>query len=220
VTSARRSGVDVRLLVVVGIAIALALAGAGTWALTTNDELQSTRATLATTSGDLAAAQSSLTETTADLDAAKADLATAGEAAKDGEARIGALQFQIERKAACIEAQSANLAEIRRILALERANFAKTTSGSAWAKAHGAAQTAINVAIEDLRKAYESAAAGAYGAANTWIDRSNAQIRKSNAQLKLEDAQIAAINKATDETNAANDAFRATLDDTASTCGE
>ena len=217
--STKRSGIDLRLLLVVAIALVLGLVAAGAWALITNNDLQSTRATLASTSGDLDGAKGDLTETTANLDATNAELAAAREAIKKDQSKITSLNFQIERKSACIAAQSANLAEIRRILALERVDFARTGSTSAWGKAHGAAQKAINLAIDDLSKAYQNAAAGRLGTANTWIDKSNAQIRVSNSQLNNEDKQVDAINKSTDETNKANDAFTRTLDETSSTCG-
>ena len=217
--STNRSGIDVRLLLVVAIALVLGLAAAGAWALTTNNDLESTRATLASTSGDLDAAKGDLTESTAALDATTADLAAARDAIKKDQAKATSLNFQIERKGACIAAQAANLAEIRRILALERVDFARTGSTSAWGRAHSAAQKAINLAIDDLDKAYQNAAAGRYGTANTWIDKSNAQIRVSNSQLKKEDKQVDAINKSTDATNGANDAFTKTLDETSSTCG-
>src|SRR6185312_15667331 len=139
--SAKRSGIDIRLLLLVAIALVLGLAAAGAWALTTNNDLQSTRATLASTSDDLDGAKSDLTETTADLDTTNADLAAAREAIKKDQSKITTLNFQIDRKGACIEAQTANLAEIRRILALERVNFARTGSTSAWGKAHAAEQT-------------------------------------------------------------------------------
>jgi len=218
--STKRTGFDLRILLVIAVALVLGLIGAGVWALNTNNDLESTRATLASTSGDLDGAKSDLTDTTADLDTTNADLAAAREAIKKDQSKITTLNFQIDRKGACIEAQTANLAEIRRILALERVNFARTGSTSAWGKAHAAEQTAINLAIDDLYKAYQNAAARRYSTANSWLDKSNAQIRVSNAQVKNENKQIDLINKSTDETNKANDAFTKTLDETSSTCGE
>jgi peptidoglycan hydrolase CwlO-like protein len=217
--SRRRSGFDVRVAIVAAIVLLLVFGGAAAWAFTTSNDLQATRATLDATSDELDTTQSTLESTTADLDSASADLAAAQDAIKANKAKITVLTFQIERKGACIEAQSANLGEIRRILALERENFGRTTSGSAWAKAHGASQKAINAAIDYLYKAYTSAAAGKYGTANSYIDKSNAQIRASNKQLDAEDKQIKAINAASDAINKANDSFGSTLDATSSTCG-
>ena len=51
--STKRSGLDLRILLVIAVALVLGLIGAGVWALNTNTDLESTRATLASTSGDL-----------------------------------------------------------------------------------------------------------------------------------------------------------------------
>lgn len=217
--STRRSGLDVRVAIVAAIVLLLVLGGTAAWAVSTSNDLQATKATLGTTSGELDTTKSDLAETAATLDDTKAQLTDTNEAIEANEARIKTLEFQIERKGACIEAQSANLQEIRRITALERENFSRTTSGSSWGKAHTASQTAINAAIDDLYKAYQAAAAGNYGTANSWIDKSNAQIRASNRQLDTMDREIDAINAASDAINAANDAFEQTLITTESTCG-
>jgi septal ring factor EnvC (AmiA/AmiB activator) len=217
--STRRSGFDIRVAIVVLVVLLLALAGAGAWALTTNNELQSTRSSLSSSSGDLGTAKAKLASTKTDLATATAALAETQDAIKADKAKITVLNFQIERKGACIEAQSANLTEIRRILALERSNFARTTTGSKWDKTHAAAQRAINAAIDYLYKSYTSAAARKYSTANSYLDKSNAQIRASNKQLDALDKEIAAINKSSDEINKANDGFSATLDKTTSTCG-
>jgi peptidoglycan hydrolase CwlO-like protein len=217
--STRRSGLDIRIAIIVLIVLLLALAGAGAWALTTNNELQSTQASLSSTTGDLDSTKADLASTKTNLGTATADLAETQDAIKADKAKITVLKFQIERKGACIEAQSANLTEIRRILAIERSNFARTTTGSAWDKAHAAAQKAINAAIDYLYKSYTSAAARKYSTANSYLDKSNAQIRASNKQLDSLDREIKAINKSSDEINKANDGFATTLDTTTSTCG-
>ena len=215
----RRSGFDLRIVIIAAIVLLLALGGAAAWAYTTNNDLTSTRTTLGATSGDLATTKSKLEDTQGQLAEAKTDLEDTTKTIAANQDRIKTLNFQIDRKAECIEAQASNLTEIKRILELERANFGQTTSGSAWAKAHTASQKAINAAIEDLYKAYTNAAAGKYSTSNSWLDKSNAQIRVSNKQLDTMDNEIDAINKASDSINDANDAFQKTLDETVSTCG-
>jgi len=217
--STKRSGIDLRLLIVIGVALLLGLAGAAAWAATTNNDLQSTRATLASTSGDLDTTKADLASTTSDLSKAGTDLATTQKDIKTDQSKITTLNFQIDRKGDCIAAQSANLAEMHRILDLERANFARTGTKSAWGRAYAADQAAINLAIDYLYKAYQNAAAGKLSTANSYIDKSNAQIRISNSQLKNSNKQIDIINKATDDINKANDAFDKTLTATSSTCG-
>lgn len=218
--STKRSGISLRLLIVIGAALLLGLAGAAAWAATTNNDLQSTRATLASTSGDLDSTKADLASRTSDLDKATKDLAAAQKAITTDQSKITTLNFQIDRKGDCIAVQSANLNEIRRILALERENFARAGSNSAWGRDHTASQKAINLAIDDLYKAYQNAAAGKLSTANSWIGKSNAQISISNTQVKNANKQVEDLNKATAEINKANDAFNKTLDTTASTCGE
>jgi chromosome segregation ATPase len=215
----RRSGLDLRIAIVAAIVLLLALGGAAAWAYTTSNDLQATRTTLGATSGDLDTTTSQLEETQQQLDQAETDLDTTVKAVAADESKIKTLNFQIDRKTECIAAQSTNLEEIRRILALERENFGRTTSGSSWARSHAASQKAINLAIDDLYKAYTNAAAGKYSTSNSWLDKSNAQIRASNKQLDAVDKEIDAINKASDAINDANDAFEKTLAGTASTCG-
>lgn len=215
----RDSGLDLRVVFIAAIALLLALGGGAAWAATTNNDLQAARTALGSTSGELDSAKADLEQTTATLEGRQADLVDTEQAIEADEARVKVLEFQIQRKAECIEAQAANLAEIRRILALERENFGRTTSGSTWGQAHAASQAAINLAIEDLAQAYEQAAAGNYGSSNSWLAKSNAQIRVSNNQLDAMDKEIEAINAASDAINAANDAFRDTLEASVSTCG-
>jgi chromosome segregation ATPase len=217
--SRRRSGVDLRVAIILAIVLLLGLGGAAAWAVTSNNELQSAKATIQSTSDELKTTTSNRDGTKKKLDTATADVAAARQAIKDDKAKITVLKFQIDRKAACIKAQSTNLAEIRRILALERENLARTMTGSAWAKAFAAEQKAINAAIDYLYRAYTSAAAGKLSTANSYISKSNAQIRVSNGQVKNINKAIDEINASTKAINNANDAFETTLDQTSSTCG-
>jgi DNA repair exonuclease SbcCD ATPase subunit len=217
--TSKRSGVDIRVAVVGALVLLLALGGAAAWAFSTNNDLEATRTTLGSTTEELDATSAELEQARADVDAVEADLDEALASIADNKQRIETITFQIGRKAECIAAQASNLAEIRRIMSLERENLARTTSGSAWAKSFAADKKAINAAIDYLEDAYTSAAAGRYGTANSYIDKSNAQIRASNAQVDKMNAAIDEINKASDAINAAQDAFDKTLDGTLSTCG-
>jgi chromosome segregation ATPase len=216
---APRSGVNLRVAAIVAVILLLVLGGVGAWALSTNADLDHTRQSLATTSSDLAATNTSLADTQAKLQSTKANVGAEQSRITDDTSRITNLETQIDRKAACITVQTTNLTELRRILALERANFARSTSGSTWSKENAAAAKAIGIAIDDLHKAYTSAAAGSYGTANVWLSRSNAQVRTSNKQIDLANAEIRKINAATNAINKANDVFAETLDKTATTCG-
>ena len=216
--STKRTGFDLRILLLIAVALVLGLIGAGIWALNTNNDLESTRATLASTSGDLDAAKGDLTESTATLDATTADLAAARDAIKKDQAKATSLNFQIERKGACIEAQTANLAEIRRILALERVNFARTGSTSAWGKAHAAEQTAINLAIDDLYKAYSAAFQGSTGTAKGHADKGrDAQAKIADAEQRLV-AELKLVDSKAGEIQTAIDALETKLKTTEATC--
>lgn len=216
---AKRSGLSLRVAAILAAILLVAFGGATAWAVMTNGDLERTRQTLATTEADLASTTSTLTATTGDLEATSTDLTAEQSSIKANKAEITVLEFQIERKGACIEAQTANLAEFRRILALQRENFARTTSGSAWAKAIATSDRALDLAIDYLARSYSSAAAGSYGTANSWISKSNAQISVSNKQGKIADREVDAINAASKAINAADDALYKTLDNTISTCG-
>lgn len=218
--TAKRSGVDIRVVAIAVIVLLLAFGGAAAWAYTTNGDLERTRQTLASTSTDLDSTNKTLADTDGKVSAAKAALADEQSAIKSDTSRIKTLKNQIERKGACIEAQTANLAELRRILALERENFARTTSGSAWAKSNDASNKALDLAISYLAKSYTSAAAGSYGTANSWLSKSNAQVAASNRQVKIGNKAIDALNAASDAINKAADDFAKTLDTTGSTCGD
>ena len=217
--SATRSGVDLRIVLVGVIVLLLAFGGAAAWAYTTNETLNATRASLDSTRGDLDSTKTSLSGTEADLAKARSDLSAEEDAIETNLAKLDVLEFQISRKDACIEAQTANLAEIRRILELERSNGGRTTTGSPWYKAQAASNKALDIAISDMAKAYTSAAAGNYSTANSWLRKSNAQVDASNKQIKVINREIDAFNALVEEINTASVEFEKTLARTASTCG-
>jgi septal ring factor EnvC (AmiA/AmiB activator) len=217
--SSRRSGVDFRIVLIGVLVLLLAFGGAAVWAYTTNTDLEKTRQTLSTTSSELDTTKKSLADTEAKLATAKSEVETEQETIENDKTRIGVLQVQIDQKGACIAAQTDNLGEIRRILALERENFNRTTSGSVWAKSNDASNKALDLAISYLKSAYTSAAAGKYNTANSWLSKSNAQVAISNKQIKTGNAEIDAMNAASTAINKANDDFAVTLDKTTATCG-
>jgi hypothetical protein len=217
--TARRSGVDIRVVLIAAIVLLLALGGAAAWAYTTSGDLDRTRQTLTVTGTDLDATKTSLADTQGKLTKANTDVATEQKAIETDKGRIRGFELQISRKAACIQAQTTNLAEIRRILALERANFDRTTSGSRWNRAQETSRRALDLAISYLAKAYTSAAAGSYSTANSWLSKSNAQVKVSNRQIDLSNKEIAKFNADVAAINKANDAFAETLRKTSTTCG-
>ena len=215
----KRRGVDIRVVLVGAIVLLLVFGGAAVWAYTTNADLERSRGTLAATTADLEDTTASLTEAEDALAGGTAGVAAEQKKIEADKTRITTLERQISRKEACIDAQTVNLAELRRMLGIQRANFDRTTSGSAWYKAHEASNKALDLAISYMAKAYTSAAGGSYGAANSWLSKSNAQVKVSNKQIDISNKQIDVFNAAVDEINKASDAFAVTLVKTSSTCG-
>ncbi len=218
-TNAKRSGIDLRIVAIGVIVLVLAAGGAAAWAYSTNTDLERTRQTLAATAADLDITKTSLTETQGKVTDASAKVATEQKTIATNKSRTKVLEFQISRKSDCIKAQAANLTEIRRILAMQRESFDRTTSGSAWNKANNARYKAFDLAISYMAKAYTSAAAGSYATANSWLSKSNAQVRISNRQVEVGNKEVAEINAAIEAIRKANVAFAETLDKTESTCG-
>jgi len=218
-TNVIRSGIDLRIVAIGVIFLLLAAGGAAAWAYTTNTDLERTRQTLAATAADLDVTKTSLAETQGNVTDASARVASEQKTIATNKSRTKVLEFQISRKSDCIEAQAANLTEIRRILDMQRQSFDRTTSGSAWNKANIARYKAFDLAISYMAKAYTSAAAGSYATANSWLSKSNAQVRISNRQVDIGNKEVAEINAAIEAIRKANVAFAETLDKTDSTCG-
>ena len=206
-------------LVAVGVVVLVAAFGAtAAWAASTNGQLTDVRSALAATELELASTSTKLDTTSGQL--ANAETAVADEAnrSKKATSRIGGLESQIERRDACIDVQSGDLEELRRILALERKNFARTTTKSTWGKARTASSKALDRAISNMRSAYQSAAAGRLSTANSWISRSNGQVSVSSRQVRIANREIDRINAASKVINKAEDAFYERLQKSAVTC--
>jgi len=206
-------------LVAIGIVALVALFGAtAAWAASTNGQLTDVRNTLAATELDLASTTTTLDTTSGQLATAKTAVADESDRSKKATSRIGGLESQIERRDACIDVQSEDLVELRRILALERKNFARTTTKSTWGKARTASAKALDRAISNMRSAYQSAAAGRLSTANAWIARSNGQVSVSSRQVRIANKEIDRINAASKVINKAEDAFYERLQKSAVTC--
>ena len=218
-SGAKRSGIDLRIVAIAVIVLLLATGGAAAWAYTTNTDLEQTQQKLATTTSDLDSTKTSLAATQSKVTDASANVASEQKAIETDKDRTKVLEFQISRKGTCIEAQAANLSEIRRILAMQRESYDRTTSASAWNKANTARYKAFDLAISYMAKAYTSAAAGSYATANSWLSKSNAQVRISNRQVDVGNKEVAEINATIEAIRQANVAFAETLDKSISTCG-
>jgi hypothetical protein len=206
-------------LVAVGLALLIAAFGATTaWAASTNGQLTEVRNALTSTELELASTTTKLDTTSGQLATAETAVADEADRTRKATSRIGGLESQIERRDACIDVQSGDLEELRRILALERKNFARTTTKSTWGKARTASAKALDRAISNMRSAYQSAAAGRLWTANSWISRSNGQVSVSSRQIRIANKEIDKINAASKVINKAEDAFYVRLQKSAVTC--
>jgi hypothetical protein len=95
------------------------------------------------------------------------------------------LARQVENQAICASAQQSDLASLRKIFDDSRANFEQSTKGSKLFAAYTASTKAFDAAVDDLVKAYRSAAAGNLTAANGWIRASNGQLSIAIKQAKI-----------------------------------
>lgn len=213
-----RATLDVRVVVIVAIVLVALFGASAAWTASTNGQLTETREALAATEADLASTTADLDMTSSQLGTAESAVAAEQDRIKKATSRIGSLESQIERREACIKVQTTDLEELRRLLALERKNFARTTTGSAWGKALAASDKAVDRAISYMKSAYRSAAAGSLSTANSWIDRSNSQVKASDRQIKIANQEIDKINAATKVINAGHDAFAERLEQSAVTC--
>lgn len=216
--SDQRPTLSLRLVAIGIVALVAVLGATAAWAASTNGQLSDVRSTLATTELDLASTTAKLDTTSGDLATAETAVADEAERSKKATSRIGGLESQIERRDACIDVQSEDLVELRRILALERKNFARTTTKSTWGKARTASTKALDRAISNMRSAYLSAAAGNLSTANLWISRSNGQVSIDARQVRIANKEIDKINAASKAINKAEDAFYKRLEKSAVTC--
>ncbi len=214
----RRPGPRLRLSLLLGALLVAIVSATGAWGYLVNADLERTRGTLASTGTDRDTAKTSLTAVEATLASTRAELDSQQKQLADTDGRIPKLNDQIARRSACIAAQSGNVAEMRRILDLQRANFARTTTTSPWGKADAAVSAAYHAALSDLEQAYVNAAAHRFSTANVWLSRANSQVGIGNRQLAVAGKQVEAMNAATKVINDALDAFAKKLSDTEATC--
>lgn len=206
-------------LVAAGLALLIVAFGAtAAWAASTNGQLSEARSALAATELELASTTTELATTSGQLATAETAVTDEEDRSKKATSRIGGLESQIERREACIDVRSEDLVELRRILALERKNFARTTTKSTWGKARTASAKALDRAISNMRSAYLSAAAGRLSTANSWISRSNGQVSVSSRQVRIAKKEIGRINAASKVIDKAADAFYKRLQKSAVTC--
>ncbi len=183
-----------------------------------NQDLSSTRTTLATTQGDLGSTRTTIDETTAKVATTKSDLAAATKQQADLDAQVTDLSAQVATQTECVVLQRAALAELVRISELQTQNFNRTAVGSAWDTAEKRRADGITVALDEFYKAYSAAFQGSTGTAKGHADKGkDAQAKIADAEQRLV-AELKLVDSKAGEIQTAIDALEAKLKTTEATC--
>ena len=176
--TAKRSGVDLRVVAIAVIVLLLAFGGAAAWAYSTNTDLERTRQTLTSTSTDLDVDEEDAGRHRRQGDARQGQALTDEEAAiKSDKARIDEprepdqAQGRLHRGA---DGQPGRDPPNPRPRTRElRPDDERLDVGQ---EPTTRSNKALDLAISYLAKSYTSAAAGSYATANSWLSKSNAQV--------------------------------------------
>lgn len=183
-----------------------------------NQDLSSSRTTLATTQGDLGSTRTTIDETTAKVATTKSDLAAATKQQADLDAQVTDLSAQVATQTECVVLQRAALAELVRISELQTQNFNRTAVGSAWDTAEKRRADEITVALDEFYKAYSAAFQGSTGTAKGHADKGkDAQAKIADAEQRLV-AELKLVDSKAGEIQTAIDALEAKLKTTEATC--
>ena len=183
-----------------------------------NQDLSSSRTTLATTQGDLGSTRTTIDETTAKVATTKSDLAAATKQQADLDAQVTDLSAQVATQTECVVLQRAALAELVRISELQTQNFNRTAVGSAWDTAEKRRADGITVALDEFYKAYSAAFQGSTGTAKGHADKGkDAQAKIADAEQRLV-AELKLVDSKAGEIQTAIDALEAKLKTTEATC--
>ena len=208
------------LSVVIAVLGVLAIGGVAVLGYSLNQDLTSTRSTLATTEGDLGSTTTTLDKTTADLGATTESLAAAKTERTDLDATVADLGAQVSQQTACVKLQTDALDELGRISDLQTANYNRTTRGSTWDEAEVKRNKAVSAALDAYYQAYSKAFDGNKSSARAWADKGQAAEDVIAAQAKQQLAEFALIDSKAKEIEAAINALAAKLTTAEATCAE
>jgi len=208
------------LSVIVAVLGVLAIGGVAVLGYSLNQDLTSTRSTLATTEGDLGSTTTTLDKTTADLGATTDSLAAAKTERADLDATVADLGAQVSQQTACVKLQTDALDELGRISDLQTANYNRTTRGSTWDEAEVKRDKAVANGLDAYYQAYSKAFDGNKSAARAWADKGQAAEDVIAAQAKQQLAEFALIDSKAKEIEAAINALAAKLTTAEATCAE
>ena len=207
-----------RVAAIVGIVAILAIGGVVYAGYALNQDLSTTRTTLATTDGKLGSTRTALDETNSKLATTATQLAERTKNREALDAEIEGLSAQVATQTECVRLQEEALLELIRISDLQTANFNRTADESTWARAEDKRGENIDVALDAFYEAYKAAFQGSTGTAKTHANRGQA------AQARLADAdrqQVAELNlvdQKAAEIQAAIEALEQQLTETQAVC--
>ena len=210
--------VSSRVAAVIGIVGVLAIAGVAYAGYSVNQDLTTTRSTLASTETDLGLTRTSLDGATAKLATTTKDLEAATAERGDLDAQIKELSAQVATQTQCVTLQRGALEELVRISDQQTENFNRTAQGSAWDTADKKRADNIDAALKQFYAAYSAAFQGSKGTAKDHADRGKAaqsNIAEAEAQL---DAEVALVNTKAGEISVLIDALEKQLTTTQATC--
>ena len=182
----RVGGRKAAIVAIVGVVAIGAVAYVG---YNLNQDLSSTRASLASTQDDLGSTQSTLDDKTTKLATTKKDLEAANAQKADLDSQVTDLSAQVATQTQCVTLQRAALAELVVISELQTQNYNRTTIGSAWDTAEKRRGDGVTTALDEFYKAYSAAFQGSKGTAKTHADLGKA------AQAKIADAEQRLLNE-------------------------
>ena len=209
-----------RVAAVVGVIALLAIAGVAFAGYSLNQDLATTRTSVATAENDLGSTRTTLDETSSTLATTETQLADKTATRETLDAEVAELAAQVATQTECVRRQETALTELIRLSDLQTENFNRTADGSAWATAAKKRAENIDAALDAFYAAYSQAFQGNKGAAKTQSDRGNnaqSNIAEADAQLT---AEVNLVNTTAGEITAMIDELEQQLVAIEATCGE
>jgi cell division protein FtsB len=209
-----------RLSAVLAVVGVLAIGGAAALGYSLNQDLTTTRATLASTEGDLGATKTTLAHTNTTLDATNTTLAGATEERTKLDSQVADLEAQVSTQTECVGLQTAALEELVGITELQRINNNRTKEGSTWAKSDAKRANAAGDALSSYYQAYSKSFDRALASARSWAAKGKEAVGVVAVQAKQQLAEFDLIDRSATEIEAAIKALEQQLKTTEATCAE
>jgi hypothetical protein len=207
-----------RLSVFVALLAILAIGGVAAFGYTLNQELNATRANVASTESELGSTKSTLDTTKGQLDTTSTTLTAAKTERATLDAQVADLASQVSSQAKCVGLQAAALEELTRISDLQTVNNNRTGAASTWDKAERKRSKAVSDALNAYYQAYSKAFDRNLTSARAWAAKGKEYVNIVAVQAKQQLAEFALIDRSAKEIETAIDALEKQLKSTETTC--